>query len=259
MPVTSPDSIYYADGSTAMSAEAISAAQATSVQDALDVRQIKSYVWANATARGTQTGMTEGDMGYQRDTNEPYLYTGTAWVVLQHPGLTRIIPASVTGSGMTLNPDGSVTGVGVNPGSVNGVFTSAFRNYKMLIRKLNSSTGWMRFRLRAAGADTTTGYDDQRITGNGTAVAAAAGVNTAEWTNFVTTPYPRAAIEMDLFSPSLAEPTFAMGRMFETNNTGALGLAQWGGDQRASTQYDGITFLTNAGTEAFVANFYGYN
>jgi len=36
MPVTSPDSIYYADGSTSMSAEAISAAEATSVQNALN-------------------------------------------------------------------------------------------------------------------------------------------------------------------------------------------------------------------------------
>lgn len=85
MPTTSPDGIYYADSSTAMSAEAISAAEATSVQDALtslvrDNRQIQTFVWADATARGAQAGMIAGDEGYQTDTAITYRYSGSAWV-----------------------------------------------------------------------------------------------------------------------------------------------------------------------------------
>ena len=83
MPTTTPDSIYYADSATTMSAEAISAAEATSVQNALNSvrsrRQIQTFVWANAAARAAQTGMVEGDIGYQSDTNIYYFYTGTVW------------------------------------------------------------------------------------------------------------------------------------------------------------------------------------
>ncbi|MGK3946137.1 hypothetical protein ABK046_48280, partial [Streptomyces caeruleatus] len=79
MPTTSPDGIYFADGATAMSAESISAAEATSVQDALDDlvhdnRQLQAYDWANSAARTAQTGMTEGAIGYQRDTDTYYTY-----------------------------------------------------------------------------------------------------------------------------------------------------------------------------------------
>jgi len=43
---------------------------------------VKTYKWANSTARGAQTGMTEGDHGYQEDTDTEYEYSGSAWVAL---------------------------------------------------------------------------------------------------------------------------------------------------------------------------------
>lgn len=81
MPTTSPDSIYYADGTTPASLADITAAIATSVQDALDVRETHSFSWADSTARAAQTGMTAGDIGYQVDNDVFYIYTGAAWAI----------------------------------------------------------------------------------------------------------------------------------------------------------------------------------
>ncbi len=81
MPTTSPDSIYYADGTTPASLADITSAMATSVQDALNLREEHSFSWADATAKSAQTGMVTGDTGYQADNDTFYIYTGSAWVV----------------------------------------------------------------------------------------------------------------------------------------------------------------------------------
>lgn len=41
---------------------------------------IKTYKWANQAARNAQTGMTEGDIGDQLDTDQQWRYNGTTWV-----------------------------------------------------------------------------------------------------------------------------------------------------------------------------------
>jgi len=79
MPTTTQDSIYYADGTTPASLADITAAMATSVQNALLFREMHSFSWANATERGAQTGMIVGDIGYQIDNLVYYRYDGTAW------------------------------------------------------------------------------------------------------------------------------------------------------------------------------------
>lgn len=79
MPTTSPDSIYYADGTTPASLSAITSAMATSIQNALNVREQRSYVWPDGTAQAAQTGMDTGEIGYRVDNDIYYIYSGTAW------------------------------------------------------------------------------------------------------------------------------------------------------------------------------------
>jgi hypothetical protein len=79
MPTTSPDSIYYADGTTPASLADITAAIATSVQNALNVREARTYSWADDTAKAAQTGMATGEIGYQIDNDVYYIYSGSAW------------------------------------------------------------------------------------------------------------------------------------------------------------------------------------
>lgn len=81
MPTTSPDNIYYADGTTPASLATITAAMATSVQDALLLRETHSFSWADTTSRNAQTGMATGDIGYQVDNATYYRYSGSAWLI----------------------------------------------------------------------------------------------------------------------------------------------------------------------------------
>lgn len=76
--------IYYADASTPMSAEAISAAEATSVDNVVEEliikhRQMQDFVWVDSAARIAQTGMRVGDEGYQQDTRLSYRYFDGSW------------------------------------------------------------------------------------------------------------------------------------------------------------------------------------
>lgn len=81
MPTTSPDSIYYADGTTPASLADITSAMATSVQNALNLREGHSFKWANATEKSAQSGMATGDIGYQADDDTFYIYNGSAWKI----------------------------------------------------------------------------------------------------------------------------------------------------------------------------------
>jgi hypothetical protein len=80
MPYT-PKGIWYPDGTTPYSIETIAGLLASSVDEVVDDYAIKTYKWANSSARDAQTGMGVGDMGVQSDTNTTYKWNGTAWAV----------------------------------------------------------------------------------------------------------------------------------------------------------------------------------
>ena len=100
MPTTSPDSIYYADGTTPASLADITSAMATSVQTALNVRELHSFSWANSTEKSAQTGMAIGDIGYQIDNLIYYRWNGSSWkiwnkaAVAYSPTFTNLTPTS---------------------------------------------------------------------------------------------------------------------------------------------------------------------
>lgn len=82
MATTSPDNIWYPTGTDDVGDLKGDFAQlASSVQTAITNTKpaTKSYKWANAAARTSQTGMTEGDTGYQLDNDRLWIYTGAIW------------------------------------------------------------------------------------------------------------------------------------------------------------------------------------
>lgn len=85
---------------------AASSAMMTSVRAALDARAIRSYKWANSTERGNATGMTEGDLGDQRDTDTIWRYDGAAWQPLIAPSVSY----PVTLQGVAALGNGVLTG-----------------------------------------------------------------------------------------------------------------------------------------------------
>lgn len=93
--LTTPDSIVVWTNEDPASLPAASAAQATSVQEALLRRAIHTHKWENATERGETLDMAEGDLGYQKDSKTIWLYSGTAWQPLIAPSLDY--PATLQG------------------------------------------------------------------------------------------------------------------------------------------------------------------
>lgn len=100
---TTPDSIVYWTTGTNDPASQISesALQASSIQIAFDRRQGYYYEWANATARGNQTGMRLGSKGFQSDTGEEYQYNGSAWKLWNKPSTSFAPSISGTSVGST--------------------------------------------------------------------------------------------------------------------------------------------------------------
>lgn len=172
MPTTSPDNIYYADSSTSMSAEAISAAEATSVQNAFDAkindtRQLQTFLWANAAARNAQTGMVEGDWGFTQSEQTAYRYVRSFWSPFYPSGITPIVPASVAGSGVSVDSRGIITFSSATSIIVNGCFGSIFREYRVHFDGSGSSAN-VNFNLRASGTNSITAYDiTQNLAQNG--------------------------------------------------------------------------------------------
>lgn len=80
MATTEPDDIYFTDGNTTESSENESAVQASSIQDAFDQRQIRTYHYATPEDQeGDQVGKRAGDMAYNEYTKANYRYNGTQW------------------------------------------------------------------------------------------------------------------------------------------------------------------------------------
>lgn len=154
--------IQYLEPSDNASLEAASAAQASSIEDALDElggrNALNSYDWADLAARTAQTGMEQGDHGFQRDNKHTYRYNGATWEDWT-PALIPVVPSSVAGAGVTLDPRGRVTFTSATSLSVNGVFDGLGMDiYLIQVSLEHAASGTISIRMRASGSDTTSGY-----------------------------------------------------------------------------------------------------
>lgn len=265
MPTTSPDNIYYADGSTPMSAETISAAEATSVQDALDAlihdtRQIQTFVWANSAARSSQAGMIAGDLGYQTDTGLTYRYNGSSWVAFYPGGMIPIVPTGVSGTGVSRNTTtGLVTFTNSPSVSLDGCFTSAFRNYRVLV-DITSAANIAGMRMRASGADnSTSNYDRQTDQGTVATASAANAVGQTQWgaVFILSASHTEGSADLTVFNPRLAVRTRLTGNVYSSDATTATAVATIGARHRATTQFDGFSIIPGSGNVTGTLMVYG--
>lgn len=158
---------YYADASTPASIATITAAMADAEADQIAVRQIQSYKWADAAARTAATGMTEGDIGYQLDTNVNYLYDGAAWGASQGQ-VTAWVTYSPTLTNFTVGAGGSP----ISTVRWRYVGTMIEVDYKFVLGTTGAITGAPRFTLPVTGAST---YVSPAIRGVGSLIDISAG------------------------------------------------------------------------------------
>ena len=179
-------------------------------------------------------------------------------------GLAKIVPSSVavgsgTGSASAL---GTVTFSGCSSVSLNGVFSSTYDNYRLVLNITTTAGIDLGIRFRTT-SDDSGGTNQSRVLvwGNdggfsGTAATNATGLifgwgqNTKE-----------GSYSVDISNPNLAKNTNITGHsMVGYATTTNMITSLIGGQQQTTTQYTGFTIYNYAGTGNFTGtvSIYGY-
>jgi len=172
-------------------------------------------------------------------------------------GLVNVVPTSVTvGSGSaSVSSNGTITiGSAVTSIAVNGVFSSAHENYKILLHLDNHNGGAsVEFQLQGITSGYfTTGYYMSFGTGTVTGYSSA---STDRWyCNFNNQSTYSSAFQMDLVSPNLAKR-----KVCAVTGQGANGPSQISGTNNSATQSTGFTITKSSDTmTGGTIRIYGY-
>jgi hypothetical protein len=200
---------------------------------------------ANATTRAAL--VTDGDafaglQVYQADTGVVYQYTGSGWARVTR----NMTPTSIgnTGGSASIGSNGAVTFSSATVVSLNGVFTSDFRDYRITISS-SGTAATVLFNLRSSGSNNTSSvYDRTELlarNGGSTSSTTAGGTS---WTiiGFANT---LIKADIDLSAPAVAVETTAISRGGTHGNPATSstsnGLVLNYLTHRTASAYDGFT------------------
>jgi hypothetical protein len=168
-------------------------------------------------------------------------------------------PSSIaySGTSASINADGSVVFSACTSLSLNGVFTGDYDNYMVTMRTDDAAANYNYYaRVRASGADATSGYTRQSLNIDGTGITAGRSADSAFRVKETGT--SESGFTMYLFGPHLVQPTAcrtvvvdsaSTSKMYENANTHSL-----------STAYDGITmFSLNSISFTGLLTVFGFN
>jgi hypothetical protein len=241
--------------------QVLTATQQTQINTGIPV--FATTVTRDAAFGGTgEKTLAEGQFAYIEATNTTQYYDGSAWVsVGTTPGLVPITPTSVAvGSGTgSSSGNGLVTFSGVSSVSLNGVFSSTYNSYRIVLVPTTASTTGINVtcRLRAAGTDNSTAssYLTQSIYGTSTSALASQDIQ-AQWyiiDSYKTADQAQAAAIIEMYKPNQAVVTTQITNMYFSGLS-----AQRAGYQTATTQFDGFTISASTGTIGGTISVYGY-
>lgn len=173
-------------------------------------------------------------------------------------GLNIMTATSIANSGGTATrTNGQVTFSGVSSVSLNGVFTSTYDNYRIMLYITGSTTAVIQSRLRASGTDASgANYTFQELKAESTTVSGARSTSqTFAQLGYAGTAEPNV-FAVDVFRPQLA----AVTGMRSTAVYGYLGATIWdfAASHSLTTAYDGISIIPNTGTISGTIRVYGY-
>lgn len=181
-------------------------------------------------------------------------------------GLVPMTPTSLAvGSGSaTATASGLITFTGVSSVSLNGVFTSAYKNYYLAASDLNTASGNANFslRLRSAGTDSTANSYYQYWTMK--RLSGAAQDNTGGPNTFYTVVGFDANTSYSwnfygtITTPQTVKNTLVTGLGFGADATSTYNVVS--SVLHATTaSFDGITFFPTSSTMSGTVQIYGYN
>jgi len=149
-------------------------------------------------------------------------------------------PSSIAFSGTSaaIVGGGSVTFTAVTSLSLNGVFSSTYDNYMVVVRNTASAGERFEFRLRAAGTDASaSNYVRQSLNADSTTVNADRATTSNFNLQLVGT--PANGFTSHWYGPNLAQPTAFRSVSVSGRSNGYI--VEQAGTHSLSTAYDGFT------------------
>jgi hypothetical protein len=145
--------------------------------------------------------------------------------------------------------------------SVDGCFTAAYDNYRVMIRTTGGGTGTVQtyLRLRVAGVDSSAAsYNAVNVYGYPN-TAGAEGFNAATEIDLGTNDLSNASVRsLDFHSPALAAKTLITGTAAMYHGSVTWVSRAVAGGHSASTAYDGFTIYPLSSTLTGALFIYGY-
>jgi hypothetical protein len=175
-------------------------------------------------------------------------------------GLVPVSPTSVTNSGGSASSVSNfISFSGVNSVSVNGIFTSAYYNYRVVFNVVASAQNNQRFRLRAAGTDSSAASYSYSYNGayiNGTDITVGVSGQTG-WVIWQSAAGFYVGGNLEFFYPQVAASTTCTYQFYMVNSVNQF-AENGGGIHNVSTAYDGFSLIADAGTLSGSFSVYGY-
>jgi hypothetical protein len=174
-----------------------------------------------------------------------------------------IAPTSVgktgTSSTATASTIGQVTFALCETLLLNGVFTSAYANYRIMFTGFGSTSLSLLSRLSVSGTPSSaSSYNRQQLVATSTTVAGLRETSQTSWNianNLSTAGGDN--FSMDIFNPQATANT-----SFNVLSLSTASSSYWqsvGGYFNATTSFDGIQFLPSTGNFSGIISVYGYN
>jgi hypothetical protein len=181
-------------------------------------------------------------------------------------GLVPAVPTSlaVSGGSATVSASGLVTFTGVSGVSLNGVFTSAYKNYRLVVSDVNTASGNANFGLRMRNAGTDSAANSYYQYWTMKRLSGAAQDNTGGPNTFYTlfgfdanTTYSWNWYG-DITTPQISRNTIVTGVGFGADATSTYNVVSTV-LHAVTSSFDGISFLPTSGTMSGTVQIYGYN
>ena len=173
-------------------------------------------------------------------------------------GMVLLTPTSIsyTGTSATIGANGSVEFTACSRIGLNGVFTSEYDNYQIVVRiKRDTAVGDdFLMRLMSGGVEATTNYTYQYLWANDTSVTP--GHSTYTW--FVLSRHygeREQGLVVNVYGPALAQST-AIRSVTATDYLNAM-ITDYANTHSTTTAYDGLNLASGAGTSTGSISVYG--
>lgn len=171
-------------------------------------------------------------------------------------GLKLIVPTSVAGSGVSVSASGKVTFTTAATITANGVFSSTYDNYLIVIRSTVSTDVNVGLRLVASGTPATgSDYARQGLFAADTSVTASRSTSQTIGLFQDFGGSNTNGAHLYLYGPALAQPTAYRGVGLRA--TSGAYIADYAGTHSLSTAYDGIYIAPHTGNMTGALTIYG--